>query len=248
MKEGEEEWVAYGHADELEAFDSGWHAHPTHQLLYASAGTLRVEVEGSVWWLPPGRGAWIPARTSHRVGTARASLRTVYVRGDAAAGAPGEVAVFTTPGLAREMAIEAAGWGRERAGEPLARRFFALMLELFVQRWQHERWAFRLEWPASAELGRATAWAWANLASADIGGAARAAYVSERTLSRRFASELGVTWRAWVRQARLTRAMELLGEGGAVGEVADAVGFESPSAFTRAFKELTGELPSGFSR
>jgi AraC-like DNA-binding protein len=57
-----------------------------------------------------------------------------------------------------------------------------------------------------------------------------------------------VTWRAWVRQARLTRAMELLGEGGAVGEVADAVGFESPSAFTRAFKELTGELPSGFGR
>lgn len=239
-------WVAFGHASELEAFDSGWHDHETHQWLYASRGTLRVEVEGATWWLPPGRGAWIPGATSHRVDTAKASLRTVYVRPEAVPGAPASVVVFTMSALAREMVIGSVEWGRGRAEEPLARRYFGLMLELFLARWQHERWAFGLASPTSEALTRATRWAWEHLAQATIGEAAKAAFVSERTLTRRFSEELGMTWRAWVRQARLTRAMELLAASVAVGEVADAVGFGSPSAFTRAFKEFTGQLPSAF--
>ncbi len=241
-----EEWEAYGHEDELEAFDSGWHHHGTHQLLYASSGTLTVVVDGATWLLPPGRGAWIPAATPHRVTTARASLRTTYVRQDAAQGAPDGVAVFTMPPLAREMVIEATQWCRARASEPLARRFFGLMIELFVSRWQRARWDFWLPAPESEELRRATDWARAHLAEATLEGAARAAFVSERTLTRRFRSELGMTWRVYVRQARLIRSMERLAEGAAVGDVAFEVGFESPSAFTRAFKALTGELPSAF--
>ena len=238
------EWVGFGHEAELEGFDSGWHEHEEHQLLHASRGALRFEAGARSWLLPPGRGAWIPAKTPHRVTTTSASLRTVYVREDAA-DVEG-VCVITMPPLAREMAVAAVEWGRERAGEPLARRYFGLMVELFVAHWQHERWAFSLPRASNEQVRRAVEWALEDLSGATLEGAAAVAYVSPRTLSRRFGADLGMTWRAFLRQARLMRAMEMLSDGEPVGRVAFEVGFESPSAFTQSFKELTGSVPSAF--
>ena len=59
-----------------------------------------------------------------------------------------------------------------------------------------------------------------------------------------------MTWRAYLLQARLLRAMALLAEPGgrSVLDVAHRVGFGSVSAFTRAFRAATGETPSGYRR
>jgi AraC-like DNA-binding protein len=58
-----------------------------------------------------------------------------------------------------------------------------------------------------------------------------------------------MTWSAYVVQCRLLRAMTLLAEPGpTVLDVATAVGFESVSAFTRAFRRVTGETPTGYRR
>ena len=56
------------------------HAHPTHQLAWASRGVLRVEIGPTTWVLTPGRALWIPADTSHVTGaTENAALRGVYL-------------------------------------------------------------------------------------------------------------------------------------------------------------------------
>src|SRR5262249_56232265 len=87
----------------------------------------------------------------------------------------------------------------------------------------------------------------------DLGGsptievAAKRAGISTRSLSRRFVEEAQTTWRAFLHQARMMRAMELLGVPGArVTDTAFAVGFESLAAFSRAFEEFTGSCPSDF--
>src|SRR5262249_23991830 len=71
---------AFGLEDDCGPLVSERHAHEKHQLLYAAAGTLKLEAEDGQWLLPPQRAAWIRAGVSHRVrALGRVALRTVYL-------------------------------------------------------------------------------------------------------------------------------------------------------------------------
>lgn len=71
---------------------------------------------------------------------------------------------------------------------------------------------------------------------------ARALGVSARTL-RRHLDQRGDTFRSVIRRVRRDRADELLARGTPVKEVAFALGFSEPSAFSRAYKRWTGKAP-----
>ncbi len=100
--------------------------------------------------------------------------------------------------------------------------------------------------PAVAAVMRYTDEHLAEVTAADVG---RAVGWSERTLRRRFAAATGMTWREYLVQGRLIRAMALLSDPGpTVLDVATAVGFESASAFARSFGAAFGETPSAYRR
>ena len=239
------DWVGWGHASTLEQFDSGWHAHDMHQLLYANTGLLHVVLEGETWVLPPGRCAWIRGHISHRVTTSFATLRTVYLN-PAVRGVDADLRVFSVDDLAQQMFIYAQRWSHEAMMEPLALNYFTTLVGLFEQGWSQNAWSFSLPRSRDPFVQKAMAYAQSHLEHASLDGAARAALTSTRTLSRRFSQTVGMTWRAYLHQARLIYAMQLLSEGHAVTEVSFMIGFESPSAFAKAFKLFTGQLPSQF--
>ncbi|MDQ3365301.1 MAG: AraC family transcriptional regulator [Myxococcota bacterium] len=66
--------------------------------------------------------------------------------------------------------------------------------------------------------------------------------ISARTLRRQLAQE-GTSLRALVDEVRRERADELLATGTPVKEIAFALGFSEPSAFSRAYKRWTGHAP-----
>ena len=106
-----------------------------------------------------------------------------------------------------------------------------------------------LSLPTSTDpvLAGAMAWTRDNLDTATVGAAARHVGLSERSLRRRFQAGLGMSWRRYLVQARLFRAMALLSEPGpSVLHVATTVGFENASSFNRAFRQWTGETPSAY--
>lgn len=73
--------------------------------------------------------------------------------------------------------------------------------------------------------------------------------VSSRTLARRFADETDTSWRRFLHEARMLRAIELLVDPTAsVQDIAYAIGFNSIGAFTRAFQEYTGTTPREWRR
>ncbi len=78
-----------------------------------------------------------------------------------------------------------------------------------------------------------------------LGAIARRVGLGERSLRRRLAEEETITLRAIVESARRERASALLASGHPVKEVAFLLGFSEPSAFSRAYKRWTGEVPSG---
>jgi AraC-like DNA-binding protein len=68
-------------------------------------------------------------------------------------------------------------------------------------------------------------------------------HVSEKTLARAFVAGTGLTFRNWRLRRRLQAAAGLLADGLTVTEVAERVGYASPSAFIASFAEVYGCTP-----
>jgi AraC-like DNA-binding protein len=74
----------------------------------------------------------------------------------------------------------------------------------------------------------------------------RAVGASDRTLSRLFREELGMTFPQWRTQLRLHRALVLLAEGVPVTAVAHRCGWSSASAFIDVFRRAFGHTPGAY--
>jgi transcriptional regulator GlxA family with amidase domain len=151
--------------------------------------------------------------------------------------------------LIRELILHAVRWPiTRREHDPVADDYFRTIGHLIGDALQNEAW---LSIPTSSDpvVAAAIEYTQNNLTTVSIIDLAAAVGVSARTLRRRFANSLGMTWRTYLTHARLLRSMALLAEPDrTVLDVALAVGFENVSAFTRAFTRHTGELPSAYRR
>jgi len=67
--------------------------------------------------------------------------------------------------------------------------------------------------------------------------------VGERTLTRLFRTDLGMTFPQWRTQLRLYHALRMLADGSPVTTVAHACGWASTSAFIDVFRRAYGHTP-----
>jgi AraC-like DNA-binding protein len=81
-----------------------------------------------------------------------------------------------------------------------------------------------------------------------LGELATAAGMTERTVARLFLKETGLTFGQWRRQLRLLAALERLGAGESVSNVALDVGYEDVSSFIAVFKAALGDTPARYFR
>ena len=58
--------AGYAH-DYVSGHETGLHHHPRAQLLFATAGVMRIATEPASFTVPPGTGLWVPANTLHAV-------------------------------------------------------------------------------------------------------------------------------------------------------------------------------------
>jgi AraC-like DNA-binding protein len=70
--------------------------------------------------------------------------------------------------------------------------------------------------------------------------------VSPRTVNRLFLAETGIGFAQWRRQARLVHALERLAAGEQVANVADALGYATPSNFIAMFRQYFGQSPARY--
>jgi AraC-like DNA-binding protein len=243
----------FGHADTLPArFDSGWHQHPTHQLLYSAEGTLHLEVEAGVWLLPPQRAAWLLAGLPHRVAAdGGAALRTIYLSARLPLCPSLPCAVFDVNALARGLIHHLTQRPKPPAETPAQGAVRAQLLSAvgaLCTEWAARPHPWRLPTAQSPSLRRALADVLTRLDQPlTLPDLAHAAGLSERSATRHLHAELGMTWRQYLNAARMLKAMTSLDTASArVTDVAFAVGFESIAAFSHAFKRFTGQTPSAY--
>jgi AraC-like DNA-binding protein/quercetin dioxygenase-like cupin family protein len=228
---------------------TGWHSHDLHQIEYAFEGVAEVETASTHHLLPPQQAMWIPAGLSHR--TTLSNVRSIAVFFDPVmvAGADDRVRVLAATPLLREMIVFATRWPIDRpTSDPVADAFFDALAALVREWLEHEA---PLSLPTSADpIVRAVMeYTDAHLADVSLANVCTHVGVSERSLRRKFGAAANMTWREYLLQSRLLRAMALLADARhSVLDVSTAVGFASVSAFTRAFTRLAGETPSVYRR
>jgi AraC-like DNA-binding protein len=70
--------------------------------------------------------------------------------------------------------------------------------------------------------------------------------MSERSMTRLFLAETGLTVNQWRRQLHVLTALQHLSEGLRIQAVADALGYESAPAFVTMFRKAVGTSPRRF--
>jgi len=221
------------------------HSHERAQLIYATAGTMRVSTRDDMWVVPPQRALWMPPGVGHSIAMASdVTMRTLYLREDAAAFMPPTCRVLSVSPLLRELIVRATELPVQYDESGPAGHVIALILaELHGLR----SLPLQLPMPRDLRLRRLCQ----SLLDAPgdqrpLEDWATTINTSARTLARRFQSETGLSFGAWRQQARVLEAMGRLANGAPVTQVALDLGYESVSAFSAMFRRASGSSPSAW--
>ncbi|MFI6596717.1 AraC family transcriptional regulator [Nonomuraea sp. NPDC050536] len=208
------------------------HRHDNHQIAYARRGVVSITTDAGSWVAAANRAIWIPAGTVHEHRAyGDTDLRLIGLTGN-----PLNLrrpAVLAVAPLLRELIVSYTEEPEER-----------VMAVLLDQLRRSPEQPLHLPTPRDSRLAAICRLLHDDPASSKtLPELARQAGVSDRTLSRLFRRELGMSFPQWRTQLRLHHALILLAEGTAVTTVAHRCGWASASAFIDVFRRALGDTP-----
>jgi AraC-like DNA-binding protein len=223
------------------------HHHLYGQLVYAATGVLAVSTVHGTWIAPTTRAVWTPAGFEHRHrahGTTDMRILTVpaQVAADMSVDLPGRPVVVAVSPLLREVLLALTG---PRLRLPAAKDH---LLHVAVAEFAGApEQPLHLPEPHDDRLRAATDLLHADPASPlTLASLGRTIGASERTLSRLFREELGMSFRQWRTQLRLHHALIRLADGQQVTDVALACGWANPTSLISAFNLAIGQTPARY--
>nr|CEL14312.1 Transcriptional regulator, AraC family [Kibdelosporangium sp. MJ126-NF4]CTQ88679.1 Transcriptional regulator, AraC family [Kibdelosporangium sp. MJ126-NF4] len=216
------------------------HRHDDHQIVYAGSGVLAVTTDAGTWFAPGTQAIWVPAGTVHEHRAhGHVDLHLLGLPSDTNPLSLHEPTVLAVGPLLRELIV---AYTRESSHEtPERRRLRAVLLDQLKASPQR---AVHLPAPRDPRLVELCAMLHEDPADprtlAEWGTNVGA---GERTLSRLFRAELGMTFPQWRTQLRLYHALRMLADDVPVTTVAHRCGWSSASAFIDVFRRSFGHTP-----
>jgi AraC-like DNA-binding protein len=235
-------YAELGHRDTID-----WHYHDVQQLVYPSSGVLAISTAAGTWVVPPQRAVWIPVGVPHaHRAHGPTQMRTLAFPPTARVDShlPESPAVLAVSPLLREIIVAltsddeppyTAGQREdmERVALDQLRRVGQLPVRL----------------PALADDRLRAIAGFLRADPADERTLAEFGMVvgaSERTLSRLFRQDAGMSFPQWRTQFRLQHALVLLADRTPVTTTALACGWSNPSSFIETFRRAFGVTPGKF--
>jgi AraC-like DNA-binding protein len=218
------------------------HSHPWVQLSYAIQGVLEVHTADGRFVALPERAIWLPQDVEHEVfSSADAEIRSLYLDVSITPWAPLRCRVIEIEPLTRELIRRFSELPIEYEQDGPAGRLVDVLLD---QLESAEELAFSLPWPMSPMLEEICRELQKNPESSrTLRSWSEELGLAEKTLSRQFRLQTGLTYRGWRQRLRLFSALLPLERGERVTDVALACGYESTSAFIAAFRHHFGQTP-----
>ncbi|MEV6055395.1 helix-turn-helix transcriptional regulator [Streptomyces sp. NPDC052107] len=216
------------------------HRHDDHQIVYAGRGVVAATTDAGSWVAPATPAIWVPAGTVHaHEAHGELELHLVGLPASEDPLALDTPTVLVVSPLLRELII--AHTRTPDDGSPERARLRAVLLDQLRASPQQP---LHLPTPSSPLLR-----ALCDILRADpadgrtLAELGREVGASDRTLSRLFRSDLGMTFPQWRTQLRLHHALVLLAEQTPVTTVAHRSGWSSASAFIDVFRRTFGHTP-----
>jgi AraC-like DNA-binding protein len=217
------------------------HRHRKGQLILALHGGVTCEVDNAMWMVPSQHAVWIPGLMPHinRV-TAGARLCFLFIE-PGAVDMPTRCCSLKISPLVRELILALAARDASRLQEAPSERLVQVLFDelpglpvagLHLPVSDHPKIRTIVAAIAAEPHKRCTQAEWA----------ARLA-MSERSLLRLVVRETGLSFRRWRQQLQLIIAVRGLIEGQTVQQVAQALGYESTTAFITLFRNALGQTP-----
>lgn len=222
------------------------HSHDWAQLAYPLRGAIRVSAAGMSWLTPAFRAVWIPPGIEHEVlMLGQVELRTVYVAREVAPLSLAACTVIEVSDLMRSLIEALSQVGRETPDD--AQRRDQMIRLLLTEMRLAPTLSLGLPLPRDRRL-QALCYALMEEPASllVLGEWAIRVGASERTLARLFRDELQMSFGAWRQQLRLAGALDMIGRGRPLGEVAAELGYASQAAFSAMFKRAFGVPPGRF--
>ncbi len=221
----------------------GLHRHIQGQLIYPASGAMSTTTERGTWVAPTNRATWTPPGFdhSHRV-YGRTNVRIVVIPNELSGDLPPHPSVFAVKPLLREAILALTNRTDMRQGA--YERLRAVMIDELVEAPQQ---SLHLPEPRDDRLRTITDLLHADPARGDtLSELGRTAGASERTLSRLFQSEFGMSFQRWRTTLRIHRALALLNTGWSVTDTASECGWSNPTSLIEAFTALVGQTPGQY--
>ncbi|MFK8851007.1 helix-turn-helix domain-containing protein [Streptomyces sp. Ac-502] len=220
------------------------HSHVQGQLVYAAAGTLATTTERGTWVAPANRMTWTPPGFAHShrfYGGTDARLLNIPV--DLCGQLVAYPSVFAVSPLLRE-AVLALTSDRPEPRPGAHERLLAVVIDELSDTPEQS-----LHLPATRDdrLRAVTDLLHADPAQcATLAELGRVAGAGERTLSRLFHTELGMSFHRWRTTLRIQHALAHLTNGMSVTDTAMACGWSNPTSLIEAFTEIVGQTPGSY--
>lgn len=225
----------------------GEHCHTAGQFIHAMTGVMEVCIGQRLWLVPSQRAVWVPPRWPHRLRAhGPVALRTLYLAPPSIPAALRETPSghLVTP-LLRELILRLADSTTLEPTPRIARLQQVLLDELA----DLPRDELSLGVARDPRLARACALLLAEPgAPFHLAELAQRVGAAPRTLARLAQAELGCPLSLWRHQLRVLWAIPQLVAGTAVTQVAQDLGYDTPSAFAALFRRLLGATPRAFVR
>ena len=221
------------------------HLHRRGQLISGASGTMVLTTPLGRWVMPPQRGMWIPAGTTHDVRMLGAvSIHSLYLEPEMADGMPDHCQVVGISPFMRGLMAKAMDLPVDYDPASHSGALMALI--------QHEMRGLpvlplSLPFPTyDALAGRCRAFLMKPAVHDTIDAWSDELGMSRRSFTRLFKRETGLSFAKWCQQACLVSALPRLVAGEAVTEVALDLGYDNPAAFTTMFKRVLGASPRAY--
>jgi AraC-like DNA-binding protein len=223
------------------------HRHDDHQIVYAGSGVLAVTTDAGTWFAPGTRAIWVPAGCVHaHRAHGHLDLHLLGLPPDTNPLDLDAPTVLAVSPLLRELILAYTHDTPDTHDTPERRRLRAVLLDQLRASPQQP---VQLPTPTDPRLA-----AVCDLLHRDpadprtLAALGHATGAGERTLSRLFRRELGMTFPQWRTQLRLYHALRMLADDMPVTAVAHRCGWSSTSAFIDVFRNAFGYTPGTHNR
>ncbi|AKC72432.2 AraC family transcriptional regulator [Pandoraea oxalativorans] len=216
---------------------------PWAKVGFALTGVMEVSVEGKRFLSPPHYATWIPADASHRCHN-RDSVKfvTIYIDREWCREMPDAACTLVLSPLIRAIFSDFLSRDVMTPQGDDDLRLAHVLMDQLRKAPRRDSYLPVSDDPLVKSITDAL-----QLNPSDrrsLADWAESFGATERTVSRRFQSCLGISFNEWRQRLRLVVALSQIEAGKPVQRIADDLGYSTPSAFIAMFRRQTGTSPS----